>query len=61
MAETLKLAAADYFTAFKGKAEGVARSRDGHWWAGVSLYLWTAFLFGNVASEVWHLYGHSIA
>jgi hypothetical protein len=61
MTETLKLAATDYFHAVKDKAEGVARSRDGHWWAGVGLYLWTAFLFGNVVSEVWHLYGNSIA
>lgn len=61
MAETLKLAVAEYLAAFGGGLERVVRARDGHWWAGVGLYLWTAFLFGNVMSEIWHLYGTQIA
>jgi len=37
--------------------ESVTGAHDGHWWAGVGLYLWTAFLFGNVVGEVWRLVG----
>ena len=61
MTETLKLAASEYLAAFGGGLGCMARARDGHWWAGVGLYLWTAFLVGNVMSEIWHLYGQSIA
>lgn len=61
MTETLKLAASNYLATFKGGLQRVAQARDGHWWAGVGLYLWTAFLFGNVVSEIWHMYGQSIA
>ena len=55
MTETLKLVATEYAAACMGKVESVARSRDRHWWAGVGLYLWTAFLFGNVLGEIWRL------
>ena len=45
MTETLKRAASTYLAAFADRLQRVARARDGHWWAGVGLYLWTAFLF----------------
>ena len=61
MTETLKLVAAEYAAACLGKMESVARSRDRHWWAGVGLYLWTAFLFGNVMGEIWRLFGTPMA
>jgi hypothetical protein len=61
MPETLKLAASEYIAVVGGRVRIIARARDGHWWAGVGLYLWTAFLFGNVMSEIWHLYGQQIA
>jgi len=56
MAETFKLIAAEYATTCAEKVGSIVRSRDGHWWSGVGLYLWTAFLFGNVMGEAWHLY-----
>ena len=61
MAKTLRLAASEYLAAIGGTVKRVVRARDGHWWAGVGLYLWTAFLLGNVMSEIWHLYGQQIA
>lgn len=59
MTEALRLVASGYATACMSKFEGVARSHDRHWWAGVGLYLWTAFLLGNVMGEVWRLVGAS--
>ena len=61
MTETLNLVATEYASACMGKMENVARSHDRHWWAGVGLYLWTAFLFGNVVGEVWRLVGAPMA
>lgn len=57
MTEALKLVASEYAAACRGKVESVARSHDSHWWAGVGLYLWSAFLFGNIVGEVWRLVG----
>ena len=56
MAEALKMMAAEYATTCAEKVEHVVRSHDKHWWAGVGIYLWTAFLFGNVMGEAWHLF-----
>lgn len=57
MTEALKLVASGYAAACIDKVSGVARAHDRHWWAGVGLYLWTAFLLGNVMGEVWRLAG----
>jgi len=61
MAEALKLVATEYASACFDKVGSMARARDRHWWAGVGLYLWTAFLFGNVLGEVWGLVGTQMA
>ncbi|MEO8422133.1 MAG: hypothetical protein ABI457_13155 [Hyphomicrobium sp.] len=61
MTETIKLVATEYASACMGKMESVARAHDRHWWAGVGLYLWTAFLFGNVIGEIWRLVGVPMA
>lgn len=57
MTEALKLVASEYAAACRDKVESVALAHDRHWWAGVGLYLWSAFLFGNVVGEVWRLVG----
>jgi hypothetical protein len=55
MAETLKLIAAEYASTCAEKVGDLVGARDGHWWAGVGLYLWTAFLFGNIMGEAWYI------
>lgn len=55
MTEALKLVASGYAAACMDKVGDVARAHDRHWWAGVGLYLWTAFLAGNVMGEIWRL------
>lgn len=55
MTDTLKLVASECAAACIGKVESMARAHDRHWWAGVGLYLWTAFLFGNIIGEVWRI------
>lgn len=60
MTEALKLVASECAAACRDTVESVTGSRDGHWWAGVGLYLWTAFLFGNVMGEAWRLAGPQV-
>jgi len=55
MTETLKFVASEYAAVCIDKVGSVARSHDRHWWAGVGLYLWTAFLVGNVMGEAWRI------
>lgn len=57
MADTLKLFASEYAFACYGKIESIVGAHDRHWWAGVGIYLWTAFLLGNVLGEMWRLSG----
>jgi hypothetical protein len=61
MTDTLKLVASECAAACIGKVESMARAHDRHWWAGVGLYLWTAFLFGNVVGEMWRIFAAPIA
>lgn len=59
--EALKLVASECAAACRERVESMARSHDRHWWAGVGLYLWTAFLFGNVMGEIWRLFAAPMA
>ncbi len=61
MTEALKFVASEYAAACVERVERVARAHDRHWWAGVGLYLWTAFLFGNVVGEIWRIVGVPLA
>ena len=61
MTETLKLVASECASVCIGKVESMARSHDRQWWAGVGIYLWTAFLLGNVMGEIWHIVGAPVA
>jgi len=61
MTEALKLVASEYAAACRDTVGSVARSHDRHWSAGVGLYLWSAFLLGNVIGEVWRLVGVPVA
>ncbi|KWT65817.1 hypothetical protein [Hyphomicrobium sulfonivorans] len=61
MAEALKAMALDGAMSGYTKVRDVVGAHDRNWWAGVGLYLWTAFLFGNVVGEVWGVFGLPMA
>jgi hypothetical protein len=63
MAERLKSLAFDAWADIAEQAAGAAIyvAQEQEWLLGVTAYLMTAFVAGNIMSTVWHLYLRSMA
>lgn len=58
MADELKILALEGWATVAEAAEGVTSyvTRERQWVLGVTAYLMTAFVTGNIASAVWNIY-----
>ena len=63
MADELKILAREGWETFADVAESVTgyMTREGEWVLGVTAYLMTSFVTGNVMSAVYNIYQHSAA